>query len=113
MLKLYDPWETQQYRSFRWRANDHAVHFYASDLKNQLGLLEGNDFEDALERAFKVCRTLAISIEDNFKSVYRYNSTELVPDWKLSNLACYLIIVNANPENRNVAKAQVYYAMRK
>jgi hypothetical protein len=111
MLKKYDPFEN--YHSFQWRQDGEGVHFYASDLRDQLGFTDEEDFEEALQRAMKVCRTLAISLEENFRSVYRFDSTQLVSDWKLSNLACYLVIVNANPENRNVARAQVYFAVKK
>ena len=112
MLKIYDPWE-RNYHSFQWKADGNGAHYYASDLKDQLGFEEEKEFDEAMQRALKVCRTLAISIEDNFSSVYRFSNSELVRDWKLSNLACYLIIVNANPENSHVAKAQVYFAVRK
>jgi len=112
MLKIYDPWEKESY-TFQWKSQGEKSQYYASDLKKQLGFEEETEFDQALERALKVCRTLAISVEDNFCSVYRFNSIELIRDLKLSNLACYLIIVNANPENANVANAQVYFARRK
>ena len=112
MLKIYDPWEREAY-TFQWKTQENKTYHYASELKKQFGFEQDEEFEQALERALKVCGSLAISVEDNFSSVYRFNSIGLIRDWKLSNLACYLIIVNANPENSNVARAQVYFARAK
>lgn len=112
MLKRYDPWE-YSYHSFEWQQEGEKPHYYASDLRDDLEITQEEEFRSAIERALKVCRTLAISIEDNFKTVYRFESNALVHDWKLSNLACYLIIVNSNPENKRVAKAQLYFAVKR
>lgn len=112
MLKVYDPWE-YTYHSFHWNEGG-GVHMYASDLKEVLAFDEDDDdFETALQRALRVCETLAITVDDHFRSVYRYDRTALIHDWKLSNLACYLIIVNANPKNKHVARAQVYFAVKR
>ncbi len=107
MLKVYDPSEFA-YQSFHWNDNG-GVHLYASDLREMLSFSSEEEFETALQRAFRVCETLAITIEDHFCSVYRFDRTALIHDWKLSNLACYLIIVNANPADRRVARSQVYF----
>ena len=86
--------------------------YYASDLVESIGLRDEMQLEDALRRAFKVCTSLRIPIEDNFASVYRFDGTEMVPDWKLSALASYLVIVNADPENSKVARAQLYFTLK-
>ena len=111
-VKLYDPWEQNQH-AFQWKADTVATTCYASDLRSQLGIEEEAGFEDAMRRALKVCRQLSIPIDDNFRSVYRFGSEALIRDWRLSDLACYLIIVNADPDNARVAEAQVYFARRK
>ena len=45
--------------------------------------------------------------------MYCYDGESLVADWKVSSLAHYLITINCNPANEQVAKAQVYFAFSK
>ena len=81
--------------------------------------MEMLDIEDAeeivrsLNRTFHACGTLNISFNRNFKRVYRFDGERLIVDWKISPLACYLIIINCNPNHESVAKAQIYFAMNK
>jgi hypothetical protein len=90
-----------------------VIHYvcYASDLAEQLRISEGA-LDEATERAFKACAALSISIRDNFKSVFRTCDDHLVTDWKLSALACYLIVINADPANQKVARMQVHFATK-
>jgi hypothetical protein len=84
---------------------------YASELTDRLKISE-DDFDDAMERAFSACVSLDIPIKTNFRSVYRSFENYLVTDWKLSSLACYLIIINSDPANANVARIQLLFATK-
>jgi hypothetical protein len=84
---------------------------YASELTERLQVPE-EDLDIAIERAFKACISLNISIKNNFKSVFRTCDDHLVTDWKLTPLACYLIVINADPANQRVAKMQVHFATK-
>jgi hypothetical protein len=84
---------------------------YASELTDQLRISE-EDFDDAIERAFSACVSLNIPIKDNFKSIFRSFENYVVTDWKLSSLACYLIVINADPANPDVARAQLLFATK-
>lgn len=84
---------------------------YASELMEQLNASE-EELDVAVERAFKACASLNISIKQNFKSVFRTCEDHLVTDWKLSALACYLIVINADPANERVARMQVHFATK-
>ncbi|HRG52012.1 MAG TPA: hypothetical protein PLL00_04185 [Bacteroidia bacterium] len=109
MLKLYDPWENI-FQSLQDKSRDPELLYYASDIEQSMGFTD-DDMETAIERAFQACSTMHITIEDHFKPIFRTdNSHELLNDWKLSSLACYLLIINANPSNSNVAKVQLFFA---
>lgn len=111
MLKLYDPWENI-FQSLQDKGRDPELLYYASDIEQSMGFTD-EDMEAAIERAFQACSTMHITIEDHFKPIYRTdNSHELLNDWKLSSLACYLLIINANPANSNVAKVQLFFASK-
>ncbi len=83
--------------------------YYASELIGFFGFENEDEFNAALQRAFDACSAMQLSIDDNFLCVYRYAQNALLRDWKLSSLACYLIAINGNPGNRNVARAQLYF----
>lgn len=84
---------------------------YASELTEQLNATE-EELDAAIERAFKACASLNIPIKLNFKSVFRPCEDHLVTDWKLTALACYLIVINADPANQRVARMQVHFATK-
>ena len=84
---------------------------YASDLVDRLGYASFEEILEPLDRARRACRTVGIPDEEHFKPVYRFNSLgmNLRRDYKLTALAGYLVTVNADPANVNVARAQVYF----
>lgn len=84
---------------------------YASELGDRLKLKEA-ELDKAVERAFSACRSLDISVSKNFKSVFRPCADHLITDWKLSSLACYLIVINADPSNQAVARVQILFAAK-
>jgi hypothetical protein len=92
---------------------EQPVHYicYASDLKERLNIPE-EALDQAIERAFKACASLDISIKLNFKSVFRTCDDHLVTDWRLTALACYLIVINADPSNSKVARMQIHFATK-
>lgn len=111
MLKLYDPWE-HIFNSLQQKEVAPELLYYASEIERSMGF-SAEELEVAIDRAFQACTTMHISIDDNFKAIFRSDDQhEMVPDWKLSSLACYLLIINANPSNSNVAKVQLFFASK-
>jgi hypothetical protein len=110
MLKQYDNgWNTITLKEESLIPEKYIC--YASELTDRLKISD-DEFDDAMERAFSACISLDISIKNNFRSVYRSFENYLVTDWKLSSLACYLIIINADPANANVARVQLLFATK-
>lgn len=111
MLKLYDPWENI-FNSLQQKNATPELLYYASEIEQSMGF-SVEDLEAAIERAFQACTSMHISIDKNFHPIFRSDDQhEMVPDWKLSSLACYLLIINANPANSNVAKVQLFFASK-
>lgn len=92
---------------------DLRLTYYASDIMEKLGCDDEADMASAVDRAFQICQSLSLPIQSNFKRIYRYDGNRLAIDWKISPLACYLLMINGNPCNPNVAKAQVFFAAKK
>ncbi len=108
MLKIFDYIDeilaTEQIRQAVHRAN---LRYYASDLAQHLGEHDPHFRAEAVRRAMEVCHAAGMSLDKNFKRIYLYSDNVLESDWLLSSLACYLFLMNGNPANPLVAKAQL------
>ena len=111
MIKIYDYLDEvlamQQIRQTRHRKK---LEYYASEVLVRMGATTNEDYEETLFRTFKICSAMDISIDDNFKKIYRFDGQKTITDWQLSPLACYLLMLNGNPLNPSVAKVQIYAA---
>ncbi|MDZ4809645.1 MAG: hypothetical protein SGI96_15450 [Bacteroidota bacterium] len=89
------------------------LNYFVSEIMNRLDIDDTDEITMSLKRAFQACDILHLPIHRNFKRVYRFDGEKMIADWKISGLACYLVIINCNPGNENVAKAQLYFAMNR
>jgi hypothetical protein len=113
MLTLYDHIEAIiQENNQRQRFLETQLNLFANDVMKILNIEDHSEITLSISRAFQACDRLKISFDKNFKRVFRFNGEELISDWKISPLASYLIIINCNPNNASVAKAQLYFAMK-
>lgn len=112
MLKQYDNFEINMalQNNEPWFFEP-RLNYFACDILDTLEITDADERVLSLNRAFQACGTLQISINRNFKRVYRFDGENLIIDWKISSLACYLIVINCNPSHEQVAKAQLYFAM--
>ncbi len=113
MLKIYDYLDI---RLSQQRLNqdfyNKRLSYFLSETMESLEIDDEFEISCSLKRAFLACRTLNISINNNFKRVYRFDGTNLIIDWKISSLACYLILINCKPDRESVAKAQLFFALK-
>ena len=77
------------------------------DVLTGVGIDDEREMDRALLRTIQVCRSLDIPLDRNFLMVYRNDGRDLLRDWKLSNLACSLLLLNANTANEIVARTQI------
>lgn len=112
MLKQPDHLETmmEERQNQQWFFEAHLPYF-ANEIMETLNIEDAAEIVLALKRTFEACYILHIPLNRNFKRVYRYDGQNLIADWKISALAHYLIIINCNPANEQVAEAQLYFAM--
>ena len=114
MLQLKNHTENgiEEYNHFKWYF-EARLHYFVSEIMEMLDIDDAEEIEASLTRAIQTCGTLQLAFNLNFKRVYRCDGQHVKTDWKLSSLACYLIIINCNPCYERVAKAQLYFVMRK
>ena len=89
------------------------LNYAVSEIMESLAIENTDEINLAFSRAVQVCDVLHIPFDYHFKKLYRSDGKNLLIDWKISSLASYLIIVNCNPTNESVAKAQLYFALNK
>lgn len=107
MLKLYDHLDALLEQERQRNMHPFNARHLFSELVAEIGYADDSDIRYALTRSFEVCCSMHIPIEENFKRVYRYSNNQLQEDWQLSDLGCYLLIINGKASNPNVAKAQL------
>ena len=112
MLKIYDYLEeTPEELNRRKLFFENSFKYYTSDIMELLNIKDTDDIVSSLNRAFLACESLQIPLNYNFKKIYCFDGKNMIVDWKISTLACYLIVINCNPSNECVAKAQLYFAL--
>jgi len=112
MLKLYDHLEAMlQVRQNRNKFYERRLTYFVSDIIELLAIENTDEIDLAFSRAIQACEALHIPFDYHFKKLYRSNGKNVMVDYKISALARYLIIVNCNPTNESVAKAQLYFAI--
>ncbi len=81
-------------------------HWLGSELAHMLGYGDLDATRKAINKAMTVCMTLNIPVIDNFQQI---ETAEDRHDFKLSRFACYLTVMNGDPRNEKVARAQAYF----
>ena len=81
--------------------------YYGSDIAATLGYESDHAFEEVIRTAIHACVTLHVTVKYHFLPLYRQGDDGLYADWKLSRLACTLIVLHADPEHPEVTEAQL------
>lgn len=81
-------------------------HWLASDLMRMLDYTSLGPIRKAINKAHAACANLGVPIHENFKET---KTDGVGDDWCLSRFACYLTVMNGDPKNPKVARAQAYF----
>ncbi len=87
--------------------------FYVSEIRQTAGLAGQAETEEAIRRAMDACRSQQLPLNEHFKPVYRCEEKKVILDWKLSELAWCLVMLNANPANPVVGQFQLTLLQKK
>lgn len=98
--------------------NEHGEEYWlARELQGVLEYARWENFNKAIERAKKACTNTGFDVEDHFREV-----TKMVPlgsgaereidDVMLSRYACYLVVMNGDPNKEVIAVGQTYFAVK-
>ena len=96
--------------SFDDLGHENAIkYWYARDFMKMIGYDNYNNFRNIINKAIAACMTLNIIVAENFIQAEREINGQMLPDYKLTRFACYLVALNGDPKKEQVAKAQVYF----
>ena len=98
--------------------NEYGEEYWlARELQGVLEYARWENFNKAIERAKKACTNTGFDVEDHFREV-----TKMVPlgsgaereidDVMLSRYACYLVVMNGDPNKEVIAVGQTYFAVK-
>jgi len=107
-ILIYSPtFEHKALSWFREIMQNSELRYYASDIFNSTGAQDFEEFRTAMNQACVVLQSVGIPLNRHIQTTFRGNSGQVFKDWKLSSLACFLIRINGNPLNRQVALNQI------
>ena len=92
-------------------------YWLARQLQSILGYNQWRSINDLIVRAISTCKESKYNIDDHF-ALYRKmvdigsKTTRKIIDYKLSRYACYLIVMNGNPQKEIIALGQTYFAIQ-
>jgi DNA-damage-inducible protein D len=112
--------EAVEYETFETikQTDESGLEFwYARDLQKALNYDQWRDFSKVINRAKLACKNSGFVVADNFFNVKKVadvpqSAEKQVNDYKLTRYACYLIVMNGDPQKKTVAQGQMYIAMK-
>src|SRR6056297_1738259 len=88
------------------RVNEMIYSRFASDLLNHMLRSSEFDIDDSVKKVIAVFRITRIPVQDHICSVYRSDSRGIKKDWRLSELACSLIILTSDSTSSKIREVQ-------
>ena len=91
--------------------------WYARELQFSLNHTDWQKFQKVIDKAKYSCKLSNFIVNEHFVDIIKLIKSDSttkrkIVDYKLSRHACYLIVQNADPRKKDVAKAQSFIAMR-
>jgi hypothetical protein len=91
---------------FLSRMNDLNYRYYASELLNRLMQSDDFDLNESIRKAIAILRLTGVPVQQHFSCIYRSASKGTQRDWKLSELACSLIILSSETTSSEMEEMQ-------
>ncbi|MCL2591779.1 MAG: DNA damage-inducible protein D [Defluviitaleaceae bacterium] len=111
----------KEYKSFEdiKHTDESGAEFWlARELCPVLQYAQWRNFQGVIDKAMLACRNSGFDVFDHFadasKTVAMPSKAKpkIIPDYKLSRYACYLIVQNGNPRKEIIALGQTYFAIQ-
>jgi DNA-damage-inducible protein D len=105
------------FEAIRREAEDGSEYWSARDLAKILGYSDFRNFQDVLKKAKISCEESGQAISDHFGDVTDMitvgkGAKRKLSDTHLTRYACYIVVMNSDPEKPIVALGQTYFAIQ-
>ena len=95
----------------------HIEFWYARDLMKLLGYTEWRNFLKTIDKAKTACKNSGNISTDHFVEVNKMvdigsGAERKIEDVMLSRYACYLVVMNGDPNKEVIAVGQTYFAVK-
>ena len=64
------------------------------------------DLDSSVRKAIAILQLTHIPVQQHFSCIYRSTAQGTKRDWKMSELACSLVVLSAKPVNHEIEEAQ-------
>ena len=98
--------------------NEYGEEYWlARELQSVLEYARWENFSKAIDRAQKACANTGFEVDDHFREVTKMvqlgsGAERAVDDVMLSRYACYLVVMNGDPNKEVIAVGQTYFAVK-
>lgn len=105
------------FESIKHYTDDGVEFWYARELQIVLEYADWRNFQNAIFKAMESCKNSGNDIEDHFGDVTTFTKIgagkqRKISDYALSRYACYLIVMNGDPQKEVIAVGQTYFAVK-
>lgn len=107
----------ETFESIKHYTKEGVEFWYARELQNILEYADWRNFQNSIFKAMEACKNSGNEIKEHFGDVTTFtkiggNSHRKISDYALSRYACYLIVMNSDPQKDVVAVGQTYFAVK-
>lgn len=117
MSTEFTTYSEQTFESIKHINEAGQEYWLARELQPVLDYARWENFEKAIERAQKACLNTGFDVDDHFRGSTKMvelgsGAERAIPDFELSRYACYLIVMNGDPNKEVIAVGQTYFAIK-
>ena len=108
MIAIYSQFNqiNPAFEYFLNRLSDSRCRYYASDLLESYLQARNTNLEGPIRRAIAIMRLTGIPAQDHIRRIYRSDIRGITGDWKLSELACGLVILSFDESNEDAHRVR-------
>ena len=98
--------------------NEYGEEYWlARELQPILEYARWENFSKAIDRAKKACENTGFDVQDHFRDITKMvalgsGAEREIDDLMLSRYACYLVVMNGDPNKEVIAVGQTYFAVK-